>query len=106
MFAAAGLVLAAAAPASAQDVVAGRRVAARVCSGCHGVDGIAKVPEAANLAGQDAGYLSRQLTAFRGGARKNEQMNAIVKTLTPQQIADVTAYYAAVKVEVVSVPGQ
>ena len=102
---AAGILLAATLPAAAQDVTAGRRVV-RLCSTCHGVDGIAKVPEAANLAGQDPTYLTRQLQAFRAGARVNEQMSLIAKTLTDQQIADVAAYYAAVKIEVVGVPGQ
>ena len=92
-------------PARAQDVQAGRRIAARACSACHGTDGIAKVPEAANLAGQDATYLTRQLDAFRSGARTNEQMSVIAKTITDQQSADVAAYYNAIRIEVVSTPG-
>jgi len=104
--AAAGLLLAAAAvPAGAQDLHAGRAVAARACAACHGVDGIAKLPEAANLAGQDATYLTRQLEAFRGGGRVHEQMSVIAKGLSDGQIADVAAYYGAVQIEVVKVPG-
>ena len=97
---------AAAGPAGAQDVLAGRAVAARTCSACHGTDWIAKVAEAANLAGQDATYLTRQLEAFRAGTRVNEQMSVIAKTLTDQQVADVAAYYNAVQIEVVKVPGR
>ena len=103
--AAAGLLLAVAAvPAHAQDLHAGRAVAARNCAACHGVDGIAKLPEAANLAGQDATYLTRQLEAFRGGARTHEQMSVIAKGLSNAQITDVAAYYNAVQIEVVKVP--
>ncbi len=98
------------APAGAQslpvgDVTAGRKVV-RLCGACHGVDGIAKNPEAANLAGQDAGYLSRQLVAFRSGERKNETMSVLAKALTDQQIADVSAYYSTIEIQVVKVPGQ
>ncbi len=108
-YAVAGIVLAAAAsvaPACAQDVRAGRAVAGRICAACHGVDGIAKLPEAANLAGQDATYLTRQLEAFREGTRVHEQMSVIAKMLSGSQMADVAAYYNAVEIEVVRVPGQ
>lgn len=101
---AASLVLAAA-PAAAQDVMAGRALANRQCAACHGPQGIAALPEAANLAGQDATYLARQLEAFRGGGRVNEQMSVVAKTLTDGQIADLAAFYGAIQVEVVKVPG-
>ena len=105
--AAAGLLLAAAglAPAWAQDVKAGRVMANRQCAACHGPQGIATLPEAANLAGQDATYLARQLEAFRSGARANEQMSVVAQTLTDQQIADLTAFYGAIQIEVVKMPG-
>ena len=108
-YAVAGIILTAAAsvaPARAQDVRAGRAVASRACAACHGVDGIAKLPEAANLAGQDATYLTRQLEAFREGTRVHEQMSVIAKTLSDEQMTNVAAYYNAVQVEVVKVPGQ
>ena len=109
---AAGVVLAAASqaglsqPARAQDVGAGRTLAARTCQACHGLDGIAKLPEAANLAAQDATYLTRQLLAFRSGERVNEQMSIVAQPLTDEQIADVAAYYNAIKIEVTSIPGR
>ena len=97
-------------PAWAQDATAGDpargRKVARVCSACHGVDGIARQPEAANLAGQDGGYLVRQLIAFRSGERKNEVMSLIAGGLSDTQIQDAAAYYAAIKIQVVAVPGQ
>lgn len=60
----------------------------------------------ANLAGQDATYLTRQLEAFREGTRVHEQMSVSAKTLSDTQMTDVAAYYNAVQVEVVNVPGQ
>ena len=95
----------AAAPAAAQDVMAGRRLANRQCAACHGPQGIATLPEAANLAGQDATYLTRQLQAFRSGARVHELMTVVSKTLTDEQVADLAAFYAKIEVEVVRVPG-
>lgn len=104
---AAGLILAAAltTPAKAQDVLAGRSLANRQCAACHGPQGIATLPEAANLAGQDATYVTRQLEAFRAGGRVNEQMSVVAQTLTDKQIEDLSAFYAAIQVEVVKVPG-
>lgn len=105
--AAVGIILAAASvPAAAQDVLAGRRMATRACSACHGPEGIATLPEAANLAGQDATYITAQLVAFREGTRVNEQMSVVAKTLTDAQIADLAAFYNAIQIEVVKVPGQ
>ncbi len=103
-------VLLLAAPALAQDApagdpLAGRKLARTVCAPCHGANGIAKLPEAANLAGQDAGYLQRQLAAFRSGERKQEIMSQVAGTLSDQQMADVAAYFGAIKVEVRAVPG-
>ncbi len=97
-------------PAAAQDAAAGDpmrgRQIARVCAACHGINGIAKNPDAANLAGQDGGYLVRQLVAFRSGDRKNDTMSLIAAGMTDSQIEDVSAYFAAIKIQVTSVPGQ
>ena len=84
------------------DATAGHRLAQRVCEACHGLNGIATLPEAANLAGQDPGYLARQLAAFHSGERKNETMAAVSQMLTDQQMRDVAAYYGGIKIEVKS----
>jgi cytochrome c553 len=89
--------------ASAQDVAAGRRKAI-ACQACHGLDGIAKLPDAPNLAGQPATYLVRELNAYRSGARKSEVMAVAAKTLSDQEIRDLSAYYAAIQIEVKAVP--
>lgn len=84
-------------PASAGDISAGRRKAMQ-CAVCHGQNGIAVNPEAPNLAGEAAVYVERQLKAFRSGERKNEQMSIMAKELSDQDIADLAAWYAAIKV--------
>jgi cytochrome c553 len=89
--------------AAAQDVTTGRRKAA-ACQACHGLDGIAKLPDAPNLAGQPAAYLVRELNAFRSGARRSEVMSVAAKALTDEEIRDISAYYAAIQIEVKTVP--
>jgi cytochrome c553 len=86
-------------PAKAQDIKAGQRKAI-ACQACHGLDGLSKLPDAPNLAGQPVGYLERGLRAFREGTRKNEVMSLVVRTLSDADIRDLAAYYAAIKVEV------
>lgn len=73
---------------------------AKMCAACHGIDGIAKVADAPNLAGNGELYLARQLQAFRSGERKHPQMSVIASGLTDEDIAAVTAWYSAIKVSV------
>jgi cytochrome c553 len=64
------------------------------CITCHGerAEGNSIIPR---LAGQQRGYLERQLTAFASNARANEVMHENSKNLTPDQISQVGAYLAA-----------
>ncbi|MFE1602549.1 c-type cytochrome [Methylobacterium sp. ID0610] len=96
----AGLALALAGPAGAGDAAAGRKKAV-ACQACHGLDGVSKLPDAPNLAGQVEPYLVKALGEFRSGARKNEVMSVAAKDLTDADIADLAAYYSAIQVEVV-----
>lgn len=84
--------------ASAADRAAGKEKAG-VCATCHGLDGIAKAPDAPNLAGTNAYYLAEQLKAYRSGARGHPQMAVIAKELSDADIADLAAWYSAIKVE-------
>jgi len=63
------------------------------CMSCHGegAEGNGPIPR---LAGQHQAYLTRQLEAFASMARANEIMHENSKDLTPEQIAEVTAYLA------------
>ena len=93
----ASIVIGQAISASAADIGAGKRKAVQ-CAVCHGPNGIAVNPDAPNLAGEAAGYIERQLQAFRSGERKNEQMSIMAKSLSDQDIADLAAWFAAIKV--------
>ncbi|WFT79883.1 MULTISPECIES: c-type cytochrome [unclassified Methylobacterium] len=95
-----GLALVPGPAALAGDAAAGRRKAV-ACQGCHGLDGVAKLPDAPNLAGQVEPYLVKALGEFRSGVRRNEVMSVAAKTLTDADIADLAAYYSAIQVEVV-----
>lgn len=76
------------------DPEAGRKVAG-ICRTCHGIDGHAKMPIAPHIGGETAGYISRQLLAFRSGARTHEMMSVVAAGLSDRQIADVAAWYAS-----------
>jgi len=96
-----------AAPGSSQagNVKAGREKA-QICEVCHGLDGLAKIAEAPNLAGQNERYLIKQIEAFKAGERNNEQMTLVVPPLSQADIEDLAAYYAAIEVTIGKVPGE
>ncbi len=65
------------------------------CASCHGArgEGIA-ASGFPRIAGQPKNYLTKQLMNYASGSRNNPVMTPIAKTLTPQQIGAVSAYYA------------
>jgi len=89
----------AAVSAQAADL-ATAKAKARMCAACHGIDGIAKVADAPNLAGNGELYLARQLKAFRSGERTHPQMSVIASALSDEDIAAVTAWYSAIRISV------
>ncbi|MGH8314701.1 MAG: c-type cytochrome [Steroidobacterales bacterium] len=99
------LLLAAAGTCTAADVKAGRGKAL-MCQACHGTDGMSKVPDAPNIAGQPEPYLATQLQAFKSGARKNDAMSLVAQALSDQDIDDLAAYFSAIEIKVVRIPGQ
>jgi cytochrome c553 len=84
---------------AAGDAAAGREKA-KICRACHGLDGVARLPNAATIAGENEIYLMKQLKAFRDGERKDPQMEVIAKDLTDQEIADLAAWYSSIKISV------
>jgi cytochrome c553 len=82
-----------------EDVKAGAAKAAQ-CFTCHGADGMAKVPDAPNLAGQNESYLIKALKDYKSGARKNEVMSLMVKNLSEADMTQVAAYYSHIPVTV------
>jgi cytochrome c553 len=86
--------------AAGADAAAGRAKARAVCGNCHGEDGVAVLPGAANLSGQQEEYLREQLRAFRSGSRKNPQMSVVAKTLSDADIENLSAWYSSIRVVV------
>lgn len=108
---AATVLCAVAAPVAAQgdpegDWREGRRLSVRSCQACHGMDGLSKLPGAPHIAAQPHSYLIDQMRAFRDGRRHNEVMSIAVRDLTDREIVDIAAYYAAIEIEVVRIPGR
>jgi cytochrome c553 len=85
----------AAAAAGAADLKAGEAKAKEVCQVCHGLDGNRPTPDYPKLGGQRADYLAKALRDYKSGARKNAIMTGFAGTLSPQDIANLAAYYAA-----------
>jgi cytochrome c553 len=64
-----------------------------VCQACHGANGNSANPDWPSLAGLGADYIAEQLQNFKSGKRANAVMMANVLTLTPQDMADLGAYF-------------
>lgn len=83
---------------------AGARIAAdkersptkQSCIDCHGPAGNAPIDAAyPRLGGQYADYLAHSLQAYRAGDRQHALMSSQAENLSDQQIADLSAYFAA-----------
>jgi cytochrome c553 len=69
-----------------------------MCVGCHGIAGyqasfpeVYKVPK---ISGQSEKYITTVLNAYKKGERKHPTMRGIATSLTDQDMADISAYYA------------
>jgi cytochrome c553 len=79
------------------DANAGEKKIA-MCIGCHGIIGyqasfpeVYKVPK---ISGQGEKYITTVLNAYKKGERKHPTMRGIADSLTDQDIADISSYYA------------
>jgi cytochrome c553 len=66
-----------------------------VCSACHGESGVPTDKAIPVIWGQNEGYIYIELRDMKKGARKNEQMAAIVETLSRDDMLALAAYFAA-----------
>ena len=85
------------APAFAAGSVEAGQAKSATCGACHGMDGNSLSPEWPNLAGQHAGYIEKQLQAFKAGERKNDLMAPMAMILSDEDMADLAAYFASQK---------
>ncbi|ABV85429.1 c-type cytochrome [Shewanella pealeana] len=89
-------------PAMAEGNAEAGKTKAIVCSACHGVDGNSMIDMYPKLAGQHVTYLEKQLHDFRSAAqtggkegRMDPIMGGMSVTLSDQDIADISAFYAS-----------
>jgi cytochrome c553 len=66
---------------------------AAICGACHGVDGVPASKEIPIIWGQHAGYMFLNLRDMQTGARKNEQMAPIVKTMSRADMLALGVYF-------------
>jgi cytochrome c553 len=70
----------------------------QACAACHGPDGNSPTgPDFPRLAGQHYDYLLKALRDYKSGARKNVIMGGQVGSLSPQDMADLAAYFSSQK---------
>jgi len=82
------------------DAKAGEGKAA-ACGACHGIDGNSSSAQYPKLAGQQEGYIARQIELFKANKRQNPIMMGFAATLTPQDAHDIGAYFSSKR----SLPG-
>lgn len=72
-----------------------------MCIGCHGIKGykssFPEVYHVPKIAGQNAEYIVAALKEYASGARSFPTMEAIAKSLSEQDMADLAAYYSNLK---------
>jgi len=66
---------------------------ATVCAACHGANGNSTNPEWPSLAGLGADYIAEQLKNFKDGKRANPVMMPMAASLSPDDMADIGAYF-------------
>ena len=89
---------AAAKPAPA-DLAKGKAIATGVCAACHTSDGSRGAPANPILQGQHAEYITKQLTEFKAGKRKNAVMSGMAMTVQDEDIKHVAAFFASLSAQ-------
>jgi cytochrome c553 len=77
-------------PAGSVEAGAAKAV---TCTACHGANGNSVNPEWPSLAGLGADYITEQLNNFKAGKRMNAIMMGMVAALSPDDYADLGAYF-------------
>ena len=88
---------------AAGDVEAGQSKSTS-CTNCHGDEGNSMMPLFPKLAAQNAGYLVKQMQAFKDGSRSGPMMASMVARLSDEDMQDIAAYYQAQAVTSNSLP--
>ncbi len=71
---------------------------AEFCERCHGEKGFTDNPNMPKLAGQNKGYLIKQLNNFRRGLRKSTPMHQVTLTLSDEDIENLASYFNSISI--------
>jgi cytochrome c553 len=66
----------------------------QACAACHGQNGIGREPLIPDLAGQNEVYLLSALRAYRSKTRTDDRMNAMLKDVGDEQLAELAKHYS------------
>ena len=85
------------------DPAKGQQIAG-TCAACHAADGNSTIPANPKIAGQIPEYLHKQLRNFKAEGGKSPEraspiMNGMVAGLSPQDMADLAAYFGSQKLK-------
>ena len=83
-------------PAQAAGDVQAGKAKAGTCAGCHGANGEGKKPYPA-IAGKSESEFVQALQDYKSGKRANPMMKSFATPLSDQDMANLAAYYAALK---------
>lgn len=72
------------------------KVVKQVCENCHGMTGVASLPETPIIGGQHRDFLRVTLEKFRNGQRHSTVMSPIAQMLSDEDIRVVAEYYETV----------
>jgi cytochrome c553 len=86
------------------DPAKGQAIATQVCVACHAADGNSIAPANPKIAGQFPEYLNKQLVNFKQKdgkkpERENPVMTGMVANLSPDDMKNLSAYYAGQKLK-------
>ncbi len=88
---------------AADAVSAGRIKVEQVCANCHGLDGQTasggNTAMSPKLTAQSQDYLISRLMDYRTGKREHPQMSFVAQMISEQDIDNVAAWYAGLKIE-------
>ena len=65
------------------------------CAKCHGDNGISEDDDTPSIAGQTRSYQFKQLMDYKHSTRDEKTMVKRARKLTPEEMADLSAFYAA-----------
>ena len=105
LFASVCLVLAGGSVGNAGDVRAGR-TKAMMCQACHGLDGLSKTPQTHQTSPRKSNHTSSySCKRTNPVSEKNDAMSVVAPSLSDTDIEDLAAYFSAIEINVVKMPG-